>query len=40
MMIKKQQANNLAEQVHQVIYNIIDTKDIANKLFDYIDPWD
>ena len=27
------------EQVHQIILNIIDTKDLDNKIFDHIDPW-
>ena len=31
--------SDLVEWVHKVIYNIIVTKDIDNKLFDYIDPW-
>ena len=28
------------EQVHQVIYNVIVTKDLDRKFFDYIYPWD
>ena len=27
------------ERVHQVILNMIVTKDIDNKVFDHIDPW-
>ena len=37
--IKKPQANARVECVHQVILNILVTKDLANKLFDYIYPW-
>ena len=40
MIIKKSQVNGMVEQAHQVIYKIIDTEDIDNKVFDYIDPWD
>ena len=36
--VKNPQANAPVEQVHQVILNIIVTKDINNKLFDYMDP--
>jgi hypothetical protein len=32
------QANALVEQVHQVINNMIHTKDLGNCVFDYIDP--
>ena len=38
--IKNPQANALVERVHQVIYNILVTKDLDNKVFDYIDAWD
>ena len=37
--IKNPQANDLVDRVHRVILNILVTKYIANKLFDYIDPW-
>ena len=26
--------------MHQVMINILDTKDLAEKVFNYIDPWD
>ena len=38
--IKNPQDNTMVEQVHQLIFNIFVTKDISNKVFDYIDPWD
>ena len=34
------QANAPVEQLHQVILNIIVTKDLDNRVFDHIDPWD
>ena len=37
--VKNPQANAPVEQVHKVILNMIFTKDIDNKFFDYIDPW-
>ena len=37
---KKPQSNSLLEQVHQLVYNMVSTKDIINIVFDYIDPWD
>ena len=37
--VKNPQANALVERVHQVILKILVTKDLDNKLFDYIDPW-
>ena len=37
--IKTPQSNYLVEQVHQVILNILVTKDISNKSFDCIYPW-
>ena len=37
--VKNPQANATSEQVHQVILNMIDTKDLDNKVFDHIDPW-
>jgi hypothetical protein len=33
------QVNALVEQVHQVIHDMICTKDLRNPVFDYIDPW-
>ena len=33
------QANTPVERVHQVILNMIVTKDLDKKVFDYIDPW-
>ena len=27
------------ERIHQVILNMLATKDIDNKVFNYIDPW-
>ena len=38
--IKNTQANGPVERVHQVIFNILVTKNIDNKFFEYIDPWD
>ena len=35
----KKLANSPAEKFHQVIFNMLVTKDIYNKVFDYIDPW-
>ena len=37
--IKIPQANAPVEPVHQVILNMPITKDISNKVFDYIYPW-
>ena len=37
--VKNPQANSPLEQVHQVILNMISTKDLDNKVFDYIDIW-
>ena len=37
--MKKTQANSLVDQVDQVILNLLVTKDLSNKVFDYIDPW-
>ena len=37
--IKNYQANVPVEQLHQVIINMIVTKDIDNKVFYYIYPW-
>ena len=38
--VKNPQANAPVERVHKVILNMLVTKDIDNKVFDYIDPWD
>ena len=38
MTIKKPQANAPVEQVNQLILNILVTKDLSNKVFDYIYP--
>ena len=32
-------ANNPEERVHQVILNMLATKDLNNKIFEYIDSW-
>ena len=37
--IKNPQSNVLVKRIHQVIYNIIVTKDIDIKVYDYIDTW-
>ena len=37
--VKNTRANAPMELAHQVIYNMNFTKDIHNKLFNYIDPW-
>ena len=37
--VKNPQANNPVERVHQVILNMLVTKYIDNKVFDYIYPW-
>ena len=37
--VKNPQANTPFERVHQVISSMLVTKDIYNKVFDYIDPW-
>ena len=37
---KKPQANAPVERVHQVILNMLVTKDPDNKVFDYMYPWD
>ena len=38
-IIKNPQANNLVERVHQVILNMIFTKYIDNRVFEYIYIW-
>jgi len=37
--VENPQANAPVERVHQVIQNMIRTKDLTNRIFDYIDPW-
>ena len=37
---KNPQDNSPVERVHQVILNMLVTKDLDKKFFDYIDPWD
>ena len=37
--IKTPQPNTPMKRVHQVILNLLVTKDIYNKVFDYIGPW-
>ena len=38
-LVKNPQANAPVERVHQVILNMLGTKDLDNKVFDYIDTW-
>jgi hypothetical protein len=38
--VENPEANAPVEQVHQVIQNMIHTKDLSNCVFDYISPWD
>ena len=38
-LVKNLQYHALVEQLHQLILKMIVTKDIDNKVFDYIDPW-
>ena len=38
-LVKKPKTNAPADQVHQVILNILATKYIDNKVFGHIDPW-
>ena len=38
-LVKNPQANAPVERVHRVILNMIVTKDLDNKVFDFIDPW-
>ena len=33
------QGNSPVEKIHQVVQNMIKTKEINNFVFDYIDPW-
>ena len=37
--IKNPQSNAPVERVHQVLHNMIVTKDLDGRTFDYIDPW-
>ena len=37
--IKNPQDNDPVKQLHQITLNIIVTKYLSNKVFDYIDPW-
>jgi hypothetical protein len=37
--IKNPQSNAPVERVHQVLHNMIVTKDLDGRVFDYIDPW-
>ena len=38
-LINNPQANSPVDQLHQVILNMLVTKDLDNKVFNYIDPW-
>ena len=37
--IKNPQANAPVERIHQVVRNMLLTRDLNNQVFDYIDPW-
>ena len=37
--VKNPQANAPVERVHQVIHNMMITKDLSERVMDYIDPW-
>ena len=37
--VKNPQVNAPVEQLNQVILNMLVTKDLDNKVFDYTDPW-
>ena len=39
MTVKNPQANVPVERLHQVVLNILTTKDIDNKVFYHINPW-
>ena len=39
MSAKNPQDNSLVERVHQVILNMLVTKDLDKNVFDYIYPW-
>ena len=38
-LVNKPQANAPVERVHQVILNMLVTKDLDKRVFGYIDPW-
>ena len=38
-LVKNPQDNSTVELVHQVILNMLVTKDFDNKFLNYIDPW-
>ena len=38
-IVNNSQENTSVEQVNQVIYNMLVTKDLRNKVFDYIYTW-
>ena len=37
--VKKPQDNALVDRLHQLILNVLVTKDLDNKVFNYIFPW-
>jgi len=37
--IQNLQANAPVERIHQVVRNMLLTRDLNNQVFDYIDPW-
>ena len=37
--VKKSQANSVVEQAHQLVYNMIVTKDFSKQVFEYIYRW-
>ena len=37
--IKNLQSNSPVERIHQVIMNMLNTKELDSQTFDYIDPW-
>ena len=37
--IKNPQSNASVERVHQVLGNMLRTKDLKNEIFDYVNPW-
>ena len=39
MAVNTTQDNNMEERLNQVIYNMLVTKDLDKKLFDYRYPW-
>ena len=38
--MKNPQGNSPVERIHQVVQNMIKTKELDKLIFDYIDPWD